>query len=93
MTRIASRAPELDIFGQRLIEREAGCWIITAEGRQLLQTLEQLDRDGARGRAEPKTGQRPEGERTPLVTAPPRAIARRNRLRRKRLSPRKGRLA
>jgi DNA-binding transcriptional LysR family regulator len=46
MTRIASRAPELDIFGQRLIEREAGCWIITAEGRQLLQTLEQLDRDG-----------------------------------------------
>ncbi|WP_244607770.1 hypothetical protein [Bradyrhizobium vignae] len=42
MKRIASRAPQLDIFGQRLIEREAGCWIITNEGRKALERLELL---------------------------------------------------
>jgi hypothetical protein len=44
MTRIASRAPDLDILGQRLIDREVGYWIITAEGLKVVDTLEQLDR-------------------------------------------------
>ncbi|GMO11456.1 hypothetical protein BwSH20_77260 [Bradyrhizobium ottawaense] len=34
MKRTASRAPQLDVFGQKLIERKAGCWIITEEGRE-----------------------------------------------------------
>jgi hypothetical protein len=44
MTRIASRAPDLDILGQRLLDREVGYWIITAEGLKVGDTLEQLDR-------------------------------------------------
>ncbi len=55
MKRIASRAPQLDIFGQRLIEREAGCWIITEEGRKFLETLEQLDRGAMQGQVERET--------------------------------------
>ncbi|WP_407185193.1 hypothetical protein [Bradyrhizobium centrosematis] len=52
MKRVASRAPQLDIFGQGLIEREACCWIITEEGRKVLETLEQLDRIVMRAQAQ-----------------------------------------
>lgn len=93
MTRIASRAPDLDVFGQKLIEREAGCWIITVEGRRVLEILEQLDRAGAHDQVEPETAQRPNGGRLPLVRTQQRTIARKSLARRKRLNPRKGRLA
>lgn len=43
MKRIASREPNLDIFGRRLIEREEGYWIITAHGRKILERHEVLD--------------------------------------------------
>jgi len=92
MTRIASRAPELDIFGQRLIGREPGRWIITEDGRKVLETLEQLDRL-AQSQVELEMAPPSEGERPPSITVQPRTVARRNRPRRKRLRPRKGRLA
>jgi hypothetical protein len=40
MKRLAERAPDLDIFGQKLIAREAGEWRITDDGRVLLAALE-----------------------------------------------------
>nr|WP_249788099.1 hypothetical protein [Bradyrhizobium sp. NBAIM01] len=65
MKRIAGRAPQLDIFGQTLIEREAGCWIITEEGRKALETLEQLDRGTMRGQVERQIAQEPEDQLPP----------------------------
>ncbi|WP_177248768.1 hypothetical protein [Bradyrhizobium sp. Ghvi] len=62
MKRIASRAPQLNIFGQRLIEREAGCWIITDLGRKALETLEQLDRGAMQGLFEREIAQEPDDE-------------------------------
>ncbi|MBB4380326.1 hypothetical protein [Bradyrhizobium sp. SBR1B] len=62
MKRIASRAPQLDIFGQRLIEREAGCWIITEEGRKYLETLERLDRTVTRPQVGRESAQEPKTE-------------------------------
>jgi hypothetical protein len=41
MKRLAERAPDLDIFGQKLIAREPGGWRITDEGRALLVAVEQ----------------------------------------------------
>ena len=40
MKRLAERAPDLDIFGQKLIAREPGEWRITDEGRALLAAVE-----------------------------------------------------
>ncbi|MGY4399261.1 hypothetical protein [Bradyrhizobium sp. USDA 3315] len=86
MTRIASRAPDLNIFGQKLIEREVGYWTITQEGRRVLESLEQLDRDVAPGQKLPPLAEQPAaGERPSLPSAPSRSIAGRNRARRKRL--------
>lgn len=62
MKRIASRAPQLDIFGQRLIEREAGRWIITDEGRKALERLELLDLGAMQGQVEREIAQEPEDE-------------------------------
>lgn len=85
MKRIASREPNLDIFGQRLIEREEGYWIITAHGRKILERLEVLDAAEKLNESVTK-GQprdRPRGqlgdERLPLPAAPPRPIAWRKR--------------
>ncbi|WP_375310386.1 hypothetical protein WHZ77_24935 [Bradyrhizobium sp. A5] len=40
MNRLAERAPDLDIFGQKLVVREPGVWNITEEGRSFLAILE-----------------------------------------------------
>jgi hypothetical protein len=40
MKRLAERAPDLDIFGQKLVVREPGVWSITEEGRSFLAILE-----------------------------------------------------
>ena len=40
LKRLAARAPDLDIFGQRLILRDNSGWQITAEGRTFLDLLE-----------------------------------------------------
>lgn len=53
MKRLAERAPGLDIFGQKLVAREAGEWIITEEGRAYLALLEEeavLGRSGGSAR-------------------------------------------
>ncbi|WFU23312.1 hypothetical protein QA649_35515 [Bradyrhizobium sp. CB1717] len=62
MERIASRAPRLDIFGQRLIEREAGCWIITDEGRKTLERLEFVDVGTMQGQVKREIAQEREDE-------------------------------
>ena len=41
MKLLAARAPDLDIFGQKLIAREPGEWRITDAGRDLLSAVEQ----------------------------------------------------
>ena len=38
--RLAARVPNLDIFSQRLVERENGGWKITAKGRTVLEFME-----------------------------------------------------
>ncbi|OAF19203.1 hypothetical protein AXW67_37715 [Bradyrhizobium neotropicale] len=38
--RMATRAPDLDIFSQRLIERVNGGWRITEKGRAVLDVME-----------------------------------------------------
>lgn len=40
MKRLAERAPDLDIFRQKLVVREPGVWTITEEGRSFLVILE-----------------------------------------------------
>jgi hypothetical protein len=40
--RLAARAPDLDIFGQSLVIRNATGWRITDEGRQRLASIEQM---------------------------------------------------
>ncbi|MCK1734342.1 hypothetical protein IVA79_10330 [Bradyrhizobium sp. 138] len=99
MKRIASREPNLDIFGQRLIEREEGYWIITAQGRKILERLEvldaaeKLDHSVAEGQPQGEAEKQAGDERLPLPAAPPRPIARRKRPWRKRLWTREGRSA
>ncbi|WFU36826.1 hypothetical protein QA635_08460 [Bradyrhizobium brasilense] len=38
--RLAARVPDLDIFAQGLVERISGGWMITAEGRTVLELME-----------------------------------------------------
>lgn len=85
MKRIASREPNLDIFGQKLIDREVGYWTITEEGRKVLEALEKLDRFVAQGQPEAQADEPAGDERPPLPAAPPRPMAGRNRPGRKRL--------
>jgi hypothetical protein len=40
LKRLAARAPDLDIFGQKLILRDSSGWQITPEGRAFLDGLE-----------------------------------------------------
>ncbi|WP_177237500.1 hypothetical protein [Bradyrhizobium sp. Rc3b] len=62
MKRIASRAPQLDIFGQRLVKQEAGWWSITDEGRKALEGLELLDQRAMQGQVEREISKQPEDE-------------------------------
>lgn len=38
--RLAARVPDLDLFSQALVEREASGWKITAKGRAVLEFME-----------------------------------------------------
>jgi hypothetical protein len=40
MKRLAARAPDLDAFSQRYLDRDAAGWWITASGRAFLEALE-----------------------------------------------------
>jgi hypothetical protein len=39
-TKLAARMPELEIFGQDLVERRDGGWLITEKGRSVLARME-----------------------------------------------------
>ncbi|KRP89766.1 hypothetical protein AOQ72_00035 [Bradyrhizobium yuanmingense] len=51
MKRLAEWAPDLNIFGQGLVAREPGQWIITDKGRAFLALLEQMGARTAPDRA------------------------------------------
>jgi hypothetical protein len=40
MKHLASKAPDVDIFGQGLVRRHEGCWQLTDKGRAFLQSIE-----------------------------------------------------
>ena len=40
LKRLATRAPDLDIFGQKFVVRDKSGWEITAEGKAFLDLLE-----------------------------------------------------
>jgi hypothetical protein len=42
MKRLAARAPDLDIFGQRLVVRDSSGWQLTGAGRAALASLETI---------------------------------------------------
>jgi hypothetical protein len=46
---LASRAPDLDIFGQGLVFRGNGYWQLTLEGRDVLGALENLPEEAMPG--------------------------------------------
>ncbi|WP_157043278.1 hypothetical protein [Rhodopseudomonas palustris] len=48
MNQMLARAPQLDIFGQRLVVRNAHGWEVTAAGRELLSTIEVVNVDAPR---------------------------------------------
>ncbi|MDD1520438.1 MULTISPECIES: hypothetical protein [Bradyrhizobium] len=78
--RLAARVPDLDIFSQRLVERENGGWKITVKGRTVLELME------ARTAVEPPTETVPaENRDAPIPPRPqPPERARRRRERRER---------
>ncbi|MBB4381747.1 hypothetical protein [Bradyrhizobium sp. SBR1B] len=80
--RLAARVPDLDIFSQRLVERENGGWKITVKGRTVLEFME------ARTAVEPPTETAPAENRDapipPLPQPPERARRRRGRRERRR---------
>ena len=78
--RLAARVPDLDIFSQRLVERENGGWKITVKGRTVLEFME------ARTAVEPAREKvAPENSDAPIPPLPQLAErARRRRERRER---------
>ena len=83
LRRLAARAPDLDIFGQRLILRDSSGWQITPEGSAFLDWLESGAASASVPVAEPLVTP---PEQPPLllvgVTRRPR-LTRRERLRRR----------
>ncbi|MGY4513358.1 hypothetical protein [Bradyrhizobium sp. USDA 3650] len=80
MKSLAERAPQLDIFAQRLVVRDAGDWIITDEGRAVLEALERPASGNSSHSAEATIS---EGV-SRLRTAPTRSLEHRKRRRIKR---------
>jgi hypothetical protein len=78
LKRLAARAPDLDIFGQKLILRDSSGWQITPEGRAFLDWLESGAASANVPVAEPS---RPPPEQPPLLLV---GVARRQPLRKQR---------
>lgn len=68
-TKLAARMPELEIFGQGLVERRDGGWQITAKGRSVLARME--------AHSEAATGPRAQvaAPDSPALTAQPGLLA------------------
>ncbi|MCK1743754.1 hypothetical protein IVA80_23645 [Bradyrhizobium sp. 139] len=94
MKRLAERAPDLNIFGQGLVAREPGQWIITEKGRAFLALLEQTGLPTSLERALEGTGEKPLASELPALAPDGQGhSARRRHRRRKRLRTRDGRSA
>ncbi|WP_426612818.1 hypothetical protein [Bradyrhizobium sp. McL0616] len=79
--RLAARVPDLDIFSQRLVDRESGGWKITDKGRAVLELME-----ARTGLDQPVEASAERGD-TPVPPLPPlveRAKRRRERRERRR---------
>ncbi|MDA9409754.1 hypothetical protein XH80_24285 [Bradyrhizobium sp. CCBAU 45384] len=92
MKQLAERAPDLNIFGQGLVAREPGQWIITEKGQAFLALLEQTGPPASRERALEGRAEKPLASELP-AHAPGRQDQRASRRhrRRKRLRTRDGR--
>lgn len=80
--RLAARVPDLDIFSQRLVERENGGWKITAKGRLVLESMEA--RPGADQAMETVPAEKVDASVPPLPQPAERAMRRRERRERQR---------
>jgi hypothetical protein len=90
--RLAAQTPDLNIFGQGLVTREPGQWIITDKGRAFLALLEQKSVPDSQERTLEGMVEKPLASRLPAL-APGRQdhSASRRHLRRKPLRARDGR--
>ncbi|WP_271565575.1 hypothetical protein [Bradyrhizobium sp. CCBAU 11386] len=80
MKRLAERAPDLNIFGQKLVARESGQWIITEKGRAFLGSLEQMAMPTTQERALEGSREKPLASKLPVL---PPALQRRSASRRR----------
>lgn len=90
---LAERAPNLDLFGQKLVERLPGEWAITEKGRDLLSELERPVPSSASDQIVPvgpeDRSHEPSRPQLPVTTR--RDVSKRGRRRRKRRSTRQNR--
>lgn len=84
MKRLAEFAPNLDLFGQKLVAREQGIWIITDEGRAFLAALEQVAATNSEATREDRSPAAPPQLLTPLPSPSPRFFEHRQRRPKKR---------
>ncbi|WGR75265.1 MULTISPECIES: hypothetical protein [unclassified Bradyrhizobium] len=83
MKRLAELAPNLDLFGQKLVARESGQWIITEGGRAFLASLEQAALLATQERALEETTEKRLPSKLPMLPLTPqrRSASRRHRRR------------
>lgn len=94
MKRLAERAPDLDIFRQKLVARDSGHWIIMEEGRAFLASLEQAATLATQERArEEESGNLVASKLPVLSPTPQRRNGRRRHCRRRQPMEREGRSA
>jgi len=74
MKRLAERAPGLNIFGQKFVERDSGHWIITEGGRAFLASLERAAVTITQERALDETIEKPLASQS--KTSPPQSAVR-----------------
>lgn len=84
MKRLAKFAPNLDLFGQKLVVREQGIWMITDEGRAFLAALEQTAATNSEATDDDRRPADPLQPLAPLPSPPPRLFEHRQRRRKKR---------
>lgn len=94
MKRLAERAPDLDIFRQKLVARDSGYWIIMEEGRAFLASLEQAAILATQERAREEESGKLVASKLPLLSPmPQRRNDRRRHCRRRQPMEREGRSA
>ncbi|WP_445220606.1 hypothetical protein ACKWRH_11495 [Bradyrhizobium sp. Pa8] len=84
MRRLAEFAPNLDLFGQQLVTRERGTWIITNEGRVFLAELELRAATNSEVNRDDPSASDIRHSQAALPSPPKRPLERRQRRRKKR---------